>query len=603
MAVIPKILFSLLAFAFVRIVNVQYYFDYVNGYFTVPPINESKFDFIVVGSGSGGSTVAGRLAEAGHRVLLLEAGGPPHFFQGIPALSGLFIGSKYTWTDEVPDSGAGQALKDGVLPWPRGKNLGGSSMLNWMLYVRGHPEDYDEWEKDGNPGWGFKNVERYFRKSREGPLSVESLRHKYPVNEVFLEAFQELGYETRNMNEGKRKEGFFGNVEVTTKDGKREGTFKSYVEPLIGKKDITVVSYAHVTKVLFLDKRAFGVRVSRFGEEYDYLANKEVILSAGTVGSAQILLLSGIGPKQHLEDVGISQINELPVGQNLQDHLIAFLSFSTSRSGLTTSLLDFLNPLNLYNYFINGIGPLTDNNLATNGFISTSVNLDKARPDIQIHSCPFSFDVDYGKLIKPITNLDDETFEIVYGQTLDTRYSAQFMVTLLHPQSRGTLKLKSKNPLENPDISPDYLSRHHDLITTVEALKFTHNLKDTNAFRKYGLELQIPDTLNCGDYELYSDNYWSCYARHWSGTIAHPVGTCKMGPKKDPGAVVDYRLRVHGLSRLRVVDASVMPKVVGGNTHAATVMIGEKAAHMILDEWGPGDVEFIEYKGGRRDEF
>ena len=304
-------------------------------YFESPPENGSSYDFVVVGSGSAGSVVAGRLAESGNSVLLLEAGGPSHWLQGIAAFVGMFMISPYDWGYSLRQENAGLALKDKVMLYPRGKVLGGTSMLNWMLYVRGHSADYDEWESLGNPGWGYEDVLPYFKKSEDfsgevddkeryhgtgGPIGVGPAVHSWPVADIFLEAMKELGYPLGDVNGKLEDTGFFDSVQTFQKGGWRLGTYRSFVEPLLGKASIDVVTYAHVDKILLEGggSKATGVSGRRFGERFAFKARKEVVVSAGAIGSPKVLMLSGIGPKKHLAEVGITAIKDLPVGENLQ---------------------------------------------------------------------------------------------------------------------------------------------------------------------------------------------------------------------------------------------------------------------------------------------
>ncbi|TRY77183.1 hypothetical protein TCAL_17013 [Tigriopus californicus] len=468
---------------------------YVQMYFTklmvAPPKDASNYDFLVIGSGSAGSVVAGRLAEAGHHVLLIEAGGPSNWLQGIPAFVSHFMSSPYDWKyDFVPSENAGQGV---VMSIPRGKVLGGSSMLNWMLYLRGHRKDYDEWESFGNTGWSYKDVLPYYKKSESfygkvdqqenfhgsnGPTGVKQTPHRHPINHVYNQGFREMGYELGDPN-GASEGGFFEHVQVTIdKDSWRLGTYRSYVEPLLGKANIDVLTFAQATKLIFEGKRAVGVEVNRFGQTLKYYAQKEVILSAGAIASPHLLMLSGVGPKNHLEHLNIPVIKDLPVGDNLQDHLHVYYPFymNGTKSGLTTSPFNVLNPLNYIDFFLNGAGPLADNNIGSNGYYNTKHNPDQTRPDAQMHSCAYAHGNDFGAAMKDSYRYKGKSWEYMFEPYL-------------------------------------------------------------------GMETN------------------------------------------DKTAVVDPRLRVYGLESLRVIDASIMPTIVSGNTHGPVIMIGEKGADMIIQDW------------------
>lgn len=576
---------------------------YIQMYFTklmvAPPPDASSYDFMVIGSGSAGSVVAGRLAEAGHHVLLIEAGGPSNWLQGIPAFVSHFMSSPYDWKyDFVPSENAGQGVHMSI---PRGKVLGGSSMLNWMLYLRGHRKDYDEWESFGNTGWGYKDVLPYYKKSESfygkvekqekyhgsnGPTGVKQTPHRHPINFIYNQGFKEMGYELGDPN-GVNEGGFFEHVQVTIdKDSWRLGTYKSYVEPLVGRANIDVLTYAQATKLIFEGKRAVGVEVNRFGQTLKYYASKEVVLSAGAIASPHLLMLSGIGPKNHLEHLNIPVIQDLPVGDNLQDHLHAYYPFymNGTKSGLTTSPFNVLNPLNYIDFFLNGGGPLSDNNIGSNGYYNTKHNPDKTRPDAQMHSCAYAHGNDFGAAMKDSYRYKGQSWEYMFEPYLGMETS-YLLPTLSRPKSRGFIRLKSNDYREQPIIEHRYVSHPDDMKVLVEGMKFAHAMKDTKAFQENGVTPFRPDKYFCGDYEPYSDPYWECFVRHWALTVYHQSGTCKMGPKDDKTAVVDPRLRVYGIESLRVIDASIMPTIVSGNTNGPVIMIGEKGADMILQDW------------------
>ncbi len=567
-----------------------------------PPVNGSKYDFIVVGSGSSGSVVAGRLAEAGSSVLLVEAGGPAHWLMGLGAFAGYFLESNYDWAFKYePSKIAQRAMRDSRGKVPRGKVLGGSSMLNFMAYVRGHRRDFDEWEELGNPGWGYKDVLEYFKKSEDiviagdenndyhgkgGPITIQEQGYQYQSAEVLSAALEELGLEQGNINGKLQGGGFTAKMQTTQKDGWREGTYKQYVEPLLGRAKLNVATYATATKLIFDGTRCVGVEVERFGQTLRYFSDKETVVSAGAIGSPQLLMLSGVGPRRHLEEFGITLVKDLQVGQNLQDHCLVLMSLLTEKSGMTTWPFAILNPINYVRAFFGMSNPLSALDAGPIAFIRTSAASDgDPRPDLQLLTVTSDANVDFGLGVREGWNMRQDSYENFFAKYADKFYGLFAWPTLLHPKSRGSVKLKSDSIHDPPLIDPGYLTHPDDLKTLIAGAKFVRSIVDTEAARDHGLTLAGPDKFSCPNLESDSDAYWDCYVRHWLGTVFHVSGTCKMGPDSDAGAVVDHRLRVRGLTGLRVADASIMPRIVGANTHAACVMIGEKAADMIIEDW------------------
>ena len=587
-----------------------------------PPSEDSNYDFIIVGSGSSGSVVTARLAEEGYSVLLVEAGGPSHWMQGIIAYAPYFMMSAYDWAYQIkPDGKAGKAYKGKTMHFPRGKVLGGSSMLNWCIYMRGHSKDYDEWEKLGNPGWGYKDVLPLFKKTEDfsgevenrekyhgtgGPQGVQTTPHTYKVSDYTKEALKELGYPIGDVNGASENEGFMDRIQVFLTKGWRMGAYRSFVAPLLGKgAKIDVASYSLATNLIFEGKKVVGVEVKRFGKALKYKAAKEVIVSGGAIGSPQLLMLSGIGPKKHLDEHKIKVLQDLPVGNNLQDHVMLDTFYMKPKENPRAALSPYftLNPLNYLELFMNGTGQLAHNGLGINGYFHSTVNDDPTRPDLQLHTMPFSHGTDFGVGIKDIVNYGDEAFKPRWDHLVGTDQEFfNVLPTLLRPKSRGTVRLASNNPEDDPIIDPNYLSHPHDLKTMVESAKFAQSLESTAAFKKVGFKFQDPDTHFCGQYKPYSNDYWECFVKHWTLTVYHPAGTCKMGPKPDKSAVVDSRLRVRGIESLRVADASIMPNLVGSNTHAPCLMIGEKAAQIIIEDWSKQAPNKQKKKGSKKDE-
>jgi choline dehydrogenase-like flavoprotein len=598
---VGRIAIALILSVFLVLTNLGWWSDYLYAkHFNPTPKNGSIFDFIVVGSGSAGSVVAARLAEAGNEVLLVEAGGSPNFLQIIPGLSPFFADSRYVWKYKINlQDTIGGVYKNKVMFYPRGKELGGSSMMNAMIYVRGHSKDYDEWEEMGNPGWSFKDVLPYFKKSERfegdmpnkerfhgmnGRLTVETAKYKYPIEKIVLETLKGLNHTTGDVNGEQENGGFFDPSQQTTANGRRLGTYNSFVVPILSSTNITVLTHSTVSKVLLDSNKAHGVVLERFGQVLHYHVRNEVVLSAGAIGSPQILILSGVGPRDDLRNLGITLVEDLPVGQNLQDHCLVMQPLQVGHSErLITHPLQYGNPMNHLEFWSNGSGVLTSNYLGTNGMLHLKGNKDPIRPDIQMYVLPFDHAVDFGIIVKDLLNYNDTIWEELYGDRMDTGF---FIVpALLRPKSRGTVTLASKDITEAPIIDPQYLTHEDDLEVLIEGLKFVKSLEDTEQFKKFKIQTFPPNKLLCGQFDPDTDEYYKCYVQNFIATVYHPAGTCSMGPTGSKNAVVDHRLKVHGIDGLRVVDASVMPKLVGGNTNAPTIMIAEKGAAMILEDW------------------
>ncbi|MGB5198604.1 MAG: choline dehydrogenase [Sedimenticolaceae bacterium] len=530
--------------------------------------SDQSYDYIVVGAGSAGCVLANRLsADPGNRVLLLEAGGRDiNPWIHIPV--GYFKTMHHPATDwcylTEPDVGiAGRSLQ-----WPRGKVLGGSSSLNGLLYVRGQPQDYDRWAELGNQGWSFKEVLPYFKKSEDqergadeyhgvgGPLKVSDLRLRRPIADFFIEAATQTGIPFNKDYNGARQEGV-GYFQQTAHKGFRWSTAKGFLRPARGRPNLTVLIKAQTTRLVFEGgSRAVGVEYLQGGHLHRANAEREVILSAGAIGSPQILQLSGVGPKALLEKVGVPLVRDLPgVGQNLQDHLQIRLVFKTSQRTLNDEVNNIFKRARVgLQYLLTRTGPLTL--AASQVAIFTRSNPDVERPDIQFHMQPLSAD-------KP-------------GEGAHKFSAFTSSVCQLRPHSRGYLAIKSRDPLQHPAIHPNYLSDERDHRVAIDSIKVARRIAEAPALAPHIIDEFVPGRQYQSDEELLEA------ARKYSQTIYHPTSTCKMG--HDAMAVVDARLRVHGLSGLRVVDASIMPEIVSGNTNAPTIMIAEKAADMILED-------------------
>jgi choline dehydrogenase len=520
------------------------------------------YDYIIVGAGSAGCVLAHRLSEdPSVKVLLLEAGGPDSRREiHIPvAFSKLF----QTPCDWAYYTEAEQQLENRKLYWPRGKVLGGSSSINAMIYIRGNRKDYDCWSELGNPGWRFADVLPYFKKSENqqhgsseyhgagGPLHVSDLRCVNPLSEAFVEAAIESGY-ARNPDFNAAAQEGFGVYQVTQQNGRRHSAADAFLRPAMGRPNLKVITAAHASGILFERKRAIGVSF-HFGEgSRQERAAREVILCAGAVGSPQLLMLSGIGPSAQLRPFSIPVVCDLPgVGKNLQDHPSVGLIYECQEP---VSLLNATSLSSTLRYLCFKDGPLTSNVGEAGGFVKVSSS--SATPEIQFHFGPGYF-----------KNHGLETID---------KHAFSFGPTLVRPFSKGSITLRSSNPLDSPRIQANYFADARDLDAMVEGIKVARAIGRAPSLVKYrGRELYPGD-------DAQTDAAFRDYARRIAETLYHPVGTCKMG--NDPEAVVDSELRVHGVEGLRIVDASIMPTVPGGNTNAPTIMVAEKAADLIKGE-------------------
>ncbi|MCC6469278.1 MAG: choline dehydrogenase [Alphaproteobacteria bacterium] len=529
---------------------------------------ESQYDYIIVGAGSAGCVLANRLsADPAVRVLLLEAGGRDwNPWLHIPV--GYFKTMHNPRTDWCHKTEPGPGLNGRSIAWPRGKVLGGSSAINGLLYVRGQPQDYDHWRQLGNVGWSWDDVLPYFKRSEDqergaddfhgtgGPLAVSNMRIRREICDAYIRAAQELGIPARDDFNGAEQEGA-GYFQLTARNGLRCGTASAFLRPARRRQNLTVVTRALAHRVTLRDRCAAGVVYDAGGRIVTASARREVILSAGAISSPHLLELSGIGRGPVLQKLGIAVQHDLPgVGENLQDHLQARAIY---RCPLPITLNDEVNVwwrrmLMGVEFALRRTGPMTMG--ASQLAIFARTRRDLETPDVQFHIQPLSAD-------NP-------------GEGLHRFSAFTASVCQLRPESRGSIRPKSPDPAAYPAIHPNYLATLTDQATLVAGMKLSRRLAATAALSPYVAEELRPGPKVVTDDELLNN------ARETGATIYHPVGTCKMGD--DPSAVVDARLRVHGVARLRVVDGSVMPTLTSGNTNAPIIMIAEKASDLIRED-------------------
>ena len=527
-----------------------------------------EFDYVVVGAGSAGCVLANRLSADGrYSVLLLEAGPKDNnLWIHVPLGYGkLFKEKTVNWMYQTePEPG----LDGRTIFQPRGKVLGGSSSINGLLYVRGQHEDYDRWRQHGNSGWGFDDVLPYFKKAENqergaddfhgagGPLPVSDLVHADPLSAAFIAAAAETGIPVNPDFNGASQEGA-GFFQTTTRRGRRASTAVAYLRPARGRRNLQVETSALAQRILFDGHRADAIEFRQAGVLRTARARKEILVSSGAYNSPQLLQLSGVGPAELLRQHDIDVVLDAPgVGHDLQDHMQVRVVMRCTQS---ITLNDVVNSpvrriLAGARYAAFRKGPLTIAAGTSGAFFKTSPRL--ATPDIQIHFLPFSTDK--------------------MGERLHSFSGFSASVCQLRPESRGSLRIRSADPTAAPEIRINYLSTEVDRIANVEGLKVLRRILQAPALRPYVMQEVDPGAKVSTDEELLN------YCRARGSTIYHPTSTCRMG--SDPLAVVDQSLRVRGLEGLRVVDGSIMPDLVSGNTNAAIIMIAEKASDMILQD-------------------
>eukprot|EP00918_Siedleckia_nematoides_P087375 GHVU01192247.1.p1 GENE.GHVU01192247.1~~GHVU01192247.1.p1 ORF type:complete len:648 (+),score=99.43 GHVU01192247.1:215-2158(+) len=554
---------------------------------------KAEYDYVIIGGGTSGSVLASRLTEdKDKKVLLLEAGDDvKNEYVDIPIFADKVRGSELDWQYRtVPQKHSCKSHVDKESIWPSGKGLGGTSNINYMQYLRGSRHDYDEWNNNGAAGWGYKDVLPYFIFSEDntnpgyirnifhgsgGRMSVVDTGYSN-LQKVMPGVFKEMSIKKRDIN-GRNQFGFM-TTQATVRGGKRWSTYRAFLMRALHNNNLDILTKATVTKIIFDKRTAVGVKYVREGVEYEVKANTEVLLAAGTVGSAKILLLSGIGPRAHLREHKIPAILDLPVGENLQDHVMAdpVEYFTDYQFSLTAARAENFWQAWSYSLFGSGLKASPRFREIT-AYVKTKYQGHFKYPLVALH-----FVANVGVYKASDINVNEELYEQLHGKPPSWEGFSIFPV-LLHPRSKGTVRLASANPEDPPLINPNYFSDETDIKYLREAVKFARKLVHFEDLQNWDFSINnnlIPD---CAKFGNWTDRYIDCHIRHITLSGYAPVGTCRIGAASDPTAVVDPHLRVRGTKGLRVVDASIIPFAITGNTYATQIMIAEKIADEIRE--------------------
>ncbi|XP_012274578.1 glucose dehydrogenase [FAD, quinone] isoform X2 [Orussus abietinus] len=556
---------------------------------------EKRYDFIIVGAGVAGPVLARRLSDNPEwKVLLVEAGPEEPTMTSLPGLAFNAINSSLDWrflTEPTKPHPTACLESGGVCAWPRGKMVSGTGGMYGMMYARGHPEIYNRWARMGNKGWSYGEIEHYFERAENpqdprmvsnqlfsrlktgGPMKINYFPHKPDFADYLVQAAKELGHRTMGLS-GLNQTGFMI-APMLTDNGIRGTTSRNYLRPIARRRNLDVLTNAHVTRVVIDErtKRATGVEYVDFrGRRRGAVADKEVVLTAGAIGSPQILMTSGVGIGKDLEALGIPVVKDLPVGRNLHNHVSVPVKMSINDTHFETLTLTAVNE-----FVETRTGPISSTGLTQVTAFLESRYAVPGVPDLQVFFDGFSSTC-------PKTG---HTIECPNGSlgTCPTRRDIVARPTVVIANTRGYMTLRSKNPLDPPLLYPNYFEDPQDVKVLIEGIRKVTELADTKAMKMWDLQLDSEKHPWCTGYHFGTDAYWECVIRARTGPENHQSGTCKMGPSWDPEAVTDPQLRVYGIDNVRVADASIFPIVPNANPVAAVIMVAEKAADLIRDTW------------------
>ncbi|XP_011174114.2 glucose dehydrogenase [FAD, quinone] [Solenopsis invicta] len=565
----------------------------------------TMYDFIVIGAGTAGATIAARLSEIRKiKVLLIEAGSNENLLMDIPLFaSKLQFSNDINWKYQTKTSNKYcLGMSNNKCNWPTGKVVGGSSVLNYMIATRGGAKDYNRWAKMGNVGWVYKDVLKYFKKletvdipelqsdtayhGTQGPLHISYPKFHTLLAEAFLEAGKELGYPVLDYN-GENMIGF-SYLQTTTVNGTRMSSNRAYLHPARNRPNLHVTRESMVRKILIDQRtnRAIGVEFIKNRQIIQVFASKEVILSAGTIGSPQLLMMSGIGPAKHLSELGIKTVQDLPVGENLMDH-VAFGGLTwIVNEPISLRLFDMINPTLPYmrDFLMERRGPFTiPGGCEAIAFIDTKNSKKRdGLPNVEMVFIGTAFKGNI--ILSTLMGFNNQMSQI--WQKYSSNYGWSILPMLLKPKSRGRIRLLANDINVKPEIVPNYFDDPEDVKTMIAGIRAAITVGQTKTMQMFGSQLSNDTFPGCENYQYDSDDYWECAVRTATFASFHYTGTCKMGPRGDPTAVVDPRLKVIGVEGLRVADGSIMPEIISAHTNVPIYMIAEKLADMVKEDWG-----------------